>query len=153
MEEFKFVLKCFLISCVIVVFSQTRVSGETLENKAFVFLQHSETAQWVRDAAAGGIKMIRQGTEATKNFVSDKFGSGTSSSSQRTIVIHKASPAAETEDSNTGLFRKLDRSEVQLRQMNQQQQLQRQMTQQRGRSAEPMTAESELNSEENVDQY
>ena len=145
MEEFKFVLKCFLISCVIVVFSQTRISGETLENKAFVFLQHSETAQWVRDAADGGIKMIRQGAEITKNFVNEKFVQGTSSN-QKTIVIQSAAPAAEIEDSNTGLFRKLDRSRVQLEQMNQQHQQQRNMTQQRG-----ITAESDINSEETVD--
>lgn len=139
MEEFKFVLKCFLISCVIVVFSQTRVSGETLENKAFVFLQHSETAQWVRDAANGGIKMIRQGAEITKNFVSDKFGSG--GSTQRTIVIHRAAPSQE-EAPNTGLFRKLEHNPNV-------QQAQRSQTQQRG-----MTAESDENSQENVnDQY
>lgn len=146
MEEFKFVLKCFLISCVVVVFSQTRISGETLENKAFVFLQHSDTAQWVRDAADGGIKFIRQGTEITKNFVSEKLNQN-SGSSKKTIVIHRASPAAETEDYDSGLFRKLDRSRVNLEQMNLQQQ-QRKMTQQRG-----ITAEPEVNSEDSLDQY
>ncbi|MES2802545.1 MAG: hypothetical protein V4654_08650 [Bdellovibrionota bacterium] len=127
MDEFKFVLKCFLISCVIVVFSQTRVAGETLENKAFVFLQHSETAHWVRAAADGGIKMIRQGAEMTQNFISDKFGSvERTSSSQRAV-------ATTTAASNTGLFRKLEKKE----------------TQQRGDTAEP-----ELESENNVeDQY
>lgn len=81
MEEFKFVFKCFLISCVIVVFSQTQISGETLENKAFVFLQHSDTAQWVRDAADGGIKMIRQGSEVARNFITDKLGQSQNSAS------------------------------------------------------------------------
>ncbi|AZZ35363.1 hypothetical protein CIK05_00605 [Bdellovibrio sp. qaytius] len=140
MEEFKFVLKCFLISCVIVIFSQTRISGETLENKAFVFLQHSETAQWVRDAADGGIRMIRQGTEITKNFVNDKLGHGGSSTS-RTIVIHRAAPSTEEETPNTGLFRKLERNPAQ----NSVQHAERKMTQQGG------TAESEVNSKNNVD--
>lgn len=109
MDEFKFVLKCFLISCVIVIFSQTRIAGETLESKAFVFLQHSETAHWVRAAADGGIKMIRQGAELTQNFISDKFGSGVSSSqSQRAVPA----PAVA---SNTGLFRKLEKKETQQR--------------------------------------
>lgn len=125
MDEFKFVLKCFLISCVIVIFSQTRISGETLENKAFVYLQHSDTAHWVRAAADGGIKMIRQGAEITQNFISDKFGSGVSSS-------QRAAPAV----ANTGIFRKLEKQE----------------TQQRGDAAESRTAESELESENNVEE-
>lgn len=125
MDEFKFVLKCFLISCVIVIFSQTRIAGETLENKAFVYLQHSDTAHWVRAAADGGIKMIRQGAEITQNFISDKFGSGTSPShSQRAVP-------APIVASNTGIFRKLEKKE----------------TQQRGD-----TAESELESENNEEE-
>ncbi len=124
MDEFKFVLKCFLISCVIVIFSQTRISGETLENKAFVYLQHSETAHWVRAAADGGIKMIRQGAEITQNFISDKFGSGISSNHSQ-----RAAPAPAVAN-NTGIFRKLEKKE----------------TQQRGD-----TAESELESENNVE--
>lgn len=142
MEEFKFVLKCFLISCVIVIFSQTRISGETLENKAFVFLQHSDTAQWVRDAADGGIKMIRQGSEVTKNFISDKFGSGGSSGSHY-VSRRAAAQPAESEDPNTGLFRKLDRSQAQLMQMNKEHQLQQQQPQQRG-----ISAEADLNNSE-----
>ncbi len=109
MDEFKFVLKCFLISCMIVIFSQTRISGETLENKAFVYLQHSDTAHWVRAAADGGIKMIRQGAEITQNFISDKFGSGTSSSHSQRMA---PAPAVV---SNTGIFRKLEKQETQQR--------------------------------------
>lgn len=124
MDEFKFVLKCFLISCVIVIFSQTRISGETLENKAFVYLQHSDTAHWVRAAADGGIKVIRQGAEITQNFISDKFGSGANASHSQRVV------PAPTVASNTGIFRKLEKKE----------------TQQRG-----STAESELESENNGD--
>lgn len=63
MEELKFVFKCFVFSCLIVIFSQTRIQGETIENKAFVFLQNSETAHWVRAAAEGGVKIIREGFE------------------------------------------------------------------------------------------
>lgn len=123
MDEFKFVLKCFLISCVIVIFSQTQISGETLENKAFVYLQHSDTAHWVRTAADGGIKMIRQGVEITQNFVSSKFGNGTMNYSQREVPV-----SAMTRD--TGIFRKIEKKE----------------TQQRGN-----TAESELVSENSVE--
>lgn len=134
MEEFKFVLKCFLISCVIVIFSQTRISGETLENKAFVFLQHSDTAQWVRDAADGGIKMIRQGSEVTKNFISDKFGNSESSGSNYSVRRSAAQPA-QPQEPNTGMFRKIDRT--------QQAAIQQQQPQQRG-----ISAEADLNNSE-----
>lgn len=134
MEEFKFVLKCFLISCVIVIFSQTRISGETLENKAFVFLQHSDTAQWVRDAADGGIKMIRQGSEVTKNFISDKFGNSESSGSNYS-VRRSAAQSAQPQEPNTGMFRKIDRT--------QQAAIQQQQPQQRG-----ISAEADLNNSE-----
>lgn len=107
MDEFKFVLKCLLISCVIVIFSQTRISGETLENKAFIFFKHSDTAHWVRAAADGGVKLIRQGVEKTQNFISDKFGNGSSSSSRS----YSSEEAPQQQASrNTGLFRKLERN-------------------------------------------
>lgn len=146
MEEFKFVLKCFLISCVIVVFSQTRISGETLENKAFVFLQHSDTAQWVRDAADGGIKMIRQGANITKNFISDKFGnSGSSLGSNSNYAARRAAAQpVQPQDPNTGLFRKIDRTQHAA--------VQQQQPQQRGISAEADLENSEQESSVD-DQY
>lgn len=122
MDEFKFVLKCLLISCVIVIFSQTRISGETLENKAFIFFKHSDTAHWVRAAADGGVKLIRQGVDKTQHFISDKFGNGSSS---------EEAPQQQA-SSNTGLFRKLEKKEAQ----------------QLGETAEPEINEDDLAIEE-----
>lgn len=129
MDEFKFVLKCLLISCVIVIFSQTRISGETLENKAFIFFKHSDTAHWVRAAADGGVKLIRQGVDKTQNFISGKFGNGSSSSSRS----YSSEAASQQQASrNTGLFRKLEKKEAQ----------------QLGQTAEPETNEDDLAIEE-----
>lgn len=124
MDEFKFVLKCLLISCVIVIFSQTRISGETLENKAFIFFKHSDTAHWIRAAADGGVKLIREGADKTQNFISSKLGNGSSSSSEE--------PQQQTSH-NTGLFRKLEKKEK---------------TQQLGETAESELNEDELKIEE-----
>lgn len=128
MDEFKFVLKCLIISCVIVVFSQTKIAGETLENKASIFFKYSDTAQWVRAAADGGVKLIRQGAYKTQNFISEKFGSG-SSSSGRSYISNENSQQARS----TGIFRKLERKE---------------QVQPRGDSAEPEKDENNLNIEE-----
>ena len=107
MEEFKFVLKCLLFSCVIVIFSQTRISGDTLENKALIFFKHSETAHFVRAAADGGVKLIRQGAEKTQNFISEKFGNGSTSSSSSRSYSSQPQPAS----ANAGLLRKLEPNE------------------------------------------
>ena len=74
MEEFKFVLKCFLFACLIMIFSQSKIENETLESKASHFLQHSETAYFVRASAEGGVKLLQQGYETTKNFINEKLG-------------------------------------------------------------------------------
>lgn len=128
MDEFKFVLKCLVISCVIVIFSQTKIAGETLENKASIYFKYSDTAQWVRAAADGGVKLIRQGADKTQNFISEKFGNG-SSSSGRSYISSDSSQQAR----NTGIFRKLERKE---------------QVQPRGNSAEPENDENNLNIEE-----
>ena len=74
MEEFKFVVKCFLFACLIMIFSQTKIQNETLESKASYFLQHSETAYFVRSAAEGGVKILQQGYDVARNFINEKFG-------------------------------------------------------------------------------
>ena len=126
MDEFKFVLKCLLISCVIVIFSQTRISGETLENKAFIFFKHSDTAHWVRAAADGGVKLIREGVNKTQGFISDKFGSGS-----------REEASQQQASRNTGIFRKLERKEIST-----------EKAQQLGETAEPEMNENDLAIEE-----
>lgn len=73
MDEIKFVLKCFLFACLIMIFSQSKINGDTLESKASIFLQHSSAAQWVRDAADGGIILIRKGVGITQDFLNNRF--------------------------------------------------------------------------------
>lgn len=105
MDELKFVLKCLVFSCLIVIFSQTQISGDTLENKAFIFFKHSETAQYVRAAANGGVKLIREGVTQAQSFISNRFESNSNSSPTSQKQVSK----------NTGLFRKLEKEKAQPR--------------------------------------
>lgn len=68
MEEIKFVIKCFIFSCLIVVFSQTKMSHETIEDKTYNYLQHSATADFIRESAQGGVRLIHQGYDYAKNY-------------------------------------------------------------------------------------
>lgn len=68
MEEIKFVIKCFIFSCLVVVFSQTKMSHETIEKKTYNYLQNSATAEFMRESAHGGVLLIQQGYDYAKNY-------------------------------------------------------------------------------------
>ena len=68
MEEIKFVIRCFIFSCLVVVFSQMKISNETIESKAYNYLQKSSTAELVRDSAHGGVLLIHQGYDYVRNY-------------------------------------------------------------------------------------
>lgn len=81
MDELKYVLKCFLFSGLLLMFSQVETDGVTYESKIEVFLTQSEAAQFMQEAAAGGVKAIEKALVTTKAFVSDKMN-GTSNTSK-----------------------------------------------------------------------
>lgn len=68
MEEIKFVIKCFIFSCLVVIFSQTKMSHETIEDKTYSYLQHSATADFIRESAHGGVRLIYQGYDYAKDY-------------------------------------------------------------------------------------
>jgi len=76
MDEFKFVMKCFLFSTLIVLFSQIKMNDETLENRAELFLQDSPTAHFIQEAirqsAQGGAKFLNKTFETTKFYLKQK---------------------------------------------------------------------------------
>lgn len=73
MEEIKFVIKCFIFSCLVVIFSQTKMSHETIEDKTYSYLQHSATAEFIRESAQGGVRLIYQGYDYAKNYFQPKI--------------------------------------------------------------------------------
>lgn len=73
MDEFKFVIKCFIFATAIVLFSQTKINGETLENKAEIFLQDSPAAEFIRRSAEGGAQILSQTFEKSKSYIKRKM--------------------------------------------------------------------------------
>lgn len=77
MDEFKFVMKCFLFSTLIILFSQIKMNNETLENKAELFLQDSPTAHFIQEtiqqSAEGGAKFLNKAFQTTKFYLKQKM--------------------------------------------------------------------------------
>lgn len=59
MEEFKFVLKCFAATALLIVLMQVRVGGASIEERSFQWLQRSTVSQYIQSAAAGGAMALR----------------------------------------------------------------------------------------------
>ena len=73
MDEFKFVLRCFVFSCLLLMFSQVKTDGVTYESRIQNFLVNSEVAFFMQDAAAGGVKAIKKALLTSKAVISDKI--------------------------------------------------------------------------------
>lgn len=73
MDEFKFVLRCFVFSCLLLMFSQVKTDGVTYESRIQNFLVNSEVAFFMQDAAAGGVKAIKKALLTSKAVISDKM--------------------------------------------------------------------------------
>ncbi|MBC7466391.1 MAG: hypothetical protein H7256_10395 [Bdellovibrio sp.] len=79
MDELKFVMKCFLFASLVMVFSQVKSGGLTLESRVEVFLTESTAAHFMQTAAEGGAKVLGEMYETAKNFISNKIGHASSS--------------------------------------------------------------------------
>ena len=73
MDEFKFVLRCFVFACLLLMFSQVKTEGVTYESRIQNFLMNSEVAFFMQDAAAGGVKAIKIALLTSKAIISDKI--------------------------------------------------------------------------------
>lgn len=74
MDELKFVLKCFLFASALMMFSQVKSGGLTLESRVEVFLTESNTAHFLQTAAEGGAKLVAEAYQNAKAFISSKIG-------------------------------------------------------------------------------
>lgn len=59
MEELKFVLKCFLFTALLVVLSQVKIGGASIEAYSFHWLRQSTVSQYIQSVAAGGAMALR----------------------------------------------------------------------------------------------
>lgn len=74
MDEFKYVMKCFLFAALVMTFSQLETEGVTWESRAEIFLTESKAAHFMQEAAAGGAKVIKEALIYSKNFIAEKMG-------------------------------------------------------------------------------
>lgn len=91
MDEIKFVFKCLLFSCAVVLFSQITYNNKTVEGHITQFLTTSSTAHFVRQSALGGAELIRVGYYKTQRLINEKMGKSSQDSdfkeSQQASVI------------------------------------------------------------------
>lgn len=73
MDEFKFVVKCFIFATGIVVLSKVKMSNETLESKAEFFLQQSNTAVYLQQSAEGGAVVLNKAFEEIQLYLKQKM--------------------------------------------------------------------------------
>lgn len=75
MSELFFTLKCLILTSAIVLFSQVKVGGESLENRASGYLQHSSVGVYLQGVAAGGALATVNFFKSTKNAVTGTLDS------------------------------------------------------------------------------
>lgn len=73
MSEFKFVLRCLVVTSLILIASQYKWENETLESKAQSFLAYSESSAHLREIAAGGVRFIKNSGEKGYEYIQEKF--------------------------------------------------------------------------------
>lgn len=73
MDEVKFVLKCFVFTCLIFALSQIQLeNGQTIEAQVHGFLVSSSTAKFVNESARGGAKLANNAYKEFSNYVGIK---------------------------------------------------------------------------------
>ncbi len=60
MDELKFVMKCFIVTCLFFALSQYKTDGITIESKLQNYLVSSRVAQFVNESAQGAVKIIKK---------------------------------------------------------------------------------------------
>ena len=72
MDEIKFVARCFAFAALVLVLSQLKTGGVTLENRMQASLVNSNVADFVNKSAQGGVKLINTTVEMAKDYIQHK---------------------------------------------------------------------------------
>lgn len=73
MDEFRFVIRCFIFAALIIMLSRVQFADETLESRAESFLQDSETAHFLQQSAEGGVRVAEKFYWQSKSFIQNKM--------------------------------------------------------------------------------
>lgn len=69
MSEFVFAAKCLLSTIIIVVAMQLRISGVSVEDRAFHWFRKSSVSLYVQSVAAGGVAAVKNLATSVKDGV------------------------------------------------------------------------------------
>lgn len=69
MDEFKFVIRCFLFSCLLFSLSQIKADGMTFEARIQNFLVSAPVAEFVNNSAHGAVLLIQKSTNDISNMI------------------------------------------------------------------------------------
>jgi hypothetical protein len=86
MTEFVFAMKCLISTIAIVVMMQLKISGVSIEDRAFHWFRRSPTSLYVQSVAAGGVYVLRNLSTSVKDGVagtSNSFKQGAAEQATR----------------------------------------------------------------------
>lgn len=85
MDELKFTLRCFAFAAALLVLSQLRTGGVTLENRVQASLVNSQVADFINKAAQGGVKLIHNTSDAVRTHLEKQK----KTSSDKEVVVEE----------------------------------------------------------------
>ncbi|MBC7420941.1 MAG: hypothetical protein H7328_09445 [Bdellovibrio sp.] len=100
MDEFKFVMKCFLFACAVLALTQLKTNGLTIESRIQSTLISSPVANFINQAAEGGVKLFEKASETTKNTVNGWLSSHGGNSSEPQMQVIRYPAAKKTVDNS-----------------------------------------------------
>jgi hypothetical protein len=83
MDEIKFVARCLGFAALVLVLSQLKTGGVTIEDRVQATLVNSQVADFVNKAAQGGVKLI----QATASSARTYFEKQKKTSSEKEVVV------------------------------------------------------------------
>jgi hypothetical protein len=100
MDELRFVIKCFIFSCLLFAASQIKTDGHTLEARVQGFLVSSTVAEFMNQSAHGGAKLFLKGWQLGSKNVSHISGRilGSNRTEEKQIIRN---PSAMKTDNNS----------------------------------------------------
>lgn len=91
MDEVKFVARCFGFAALVLVLSQLKTGGVTLENRVQASLVNSQVADFVNKSAQGGVKLIQTTIDSARAY----FEKQKKTSSEKEVVEKNEVEATE----------------------------------------------------------
>jgi hypothetical protein len=120
MENVMFVIKCLIVTVVIVVCMQIRVGSHSVEGHLMSWIHHSNVSHTLQDVAEGAVKATKSGKDAVMNLVGS----------------HEAADEPSPTEASTGGWFKIKRSAAYYRQKEREQQKAREREEQEARANE-----------------